>query len=261
MFDHYIHFFKTIIETLSPHHYKIIASRKKRYVIAYFYSLIFFSLFLSLLIAAPAYTQSASRVDEALSKFSVLNLTVKMETTSPILIPSGNPYITIDTEGKVNRTSEFVFADADGFAVHSFFATKNYKWSSFGDLLEKREFLKDILSVGFLASLPVLLFVLFIGYSIKYTMVWAVSILLGYFLAKLMRLHVKFTRVIRVTGFASTWIILPELLIMPYFFQKYLFPLSIFGFRIYVLPYLFFWIYTITAFYLISEYRHDKYSR
>ena len=261
MLDHYTHFFKTIIEALSPHHYKIIASRKKRHVISYFYSLIFFSLFLSLLIATPAYIKSAPRVDEALSKFSVLNVTVKMETTSPILLPPGNPYITIDTEGKRNRTSELLFADAGGFTVHSFVATKNYKWSSFGDLLQKRDFLTDLLSVGFLASLPVLLFILFVGYSIKYSMVWAVSIFLGYFLAKLMGLHVKFTRVIRVTGFASTWIILPELLIMPYFFQKYLFPVSIFGLQIYVLPYLFFWIYTIMAFFMISEYRHDKYSR
>jgi hypothetical protein len=235
-------FFFLLVKSLNPGDYKMLITRKKREAMQFFLMLLFFSVILGLIFSIPKFVAIPNNIESILIKFERFNITgIDIKAKEPITLLKF-PKTVLDLTGtKTNITDEMIFITNSDIFWKKFqpslfdwrlFTTEEKPISSYSNVLDNINTIKGgAYWLLFFLLLPSIFLGAYLFNFIKYVILIGLVTFIGYAIAKLKRKKVKLFEVLRTAVFASTIMIVPEIVLSPLFnFSIYfsLFPLVLY---------------------------------
>jgi hypothetical protein len=182
---------KTSIKTLKPKYYRDFGEKTLKNSFRYLTSILFISFILMAIIAIPKTLFVITNLDNSLADISQLEIEAKFKTEKPILIPSKNPIITLDTTGNQTLDDEMLlFTDKKLYynviGNKGEFEFNNYKFT------ENKEDSQSILILLMLLLLPGIFLIYYLTYLIKYIIIAVAFAIISFPLSKIMKNTIKF---------------------------------------------------------------------
>ncbi len=235
-------FFKTIFLTLNPLSYRSLSARKYSDCFSYFFTVLFLAFCAMIILAIPMLASAKSDLRENMGKIQKLNVHVDLETSEPVLIPEKNTKIIIDTTGQYTNLSKgkVLITDKDlvkkrGMCLlndNFCFLYKNKvtttNLSENEDLLKDKEKVVNSLTFWFLVLSPFLLLTAYLFFAIKYMLIIIVFSLLAYIITSIASFDIKARHIFKNAIYASTLMIILDIIAIPIGIKTYFIPLTIF---------------------------------
>lgn len=224
---HQDHFFSTFLKSFNPIEYKNLANYPFGKALAYFFSLLFVGFVLVVLLSIPKFVSYERSLNEGISKFQELNLTLGIKMSSPLLLSEKNPLVIIDTTGNYTNLSESNLLVTDTKVMKkNWLCFVNDKMctilgkgeaeitdiKSYENLLVFKDQISSFMKLILILVLPIILFVLFLVYMIKYFTIVVFFTLIGFVIALLSKHQISFKEIFKVSLFASTILVMLDVI-------------------------------------------------
>ncbi|MBI4739086.1 DUF1189 family protein [Candidatus Woesearchaeota archaeon] len=205
-----IHFFKTIGTSLNPSSYGDLIERSNKSAFKYYFSLIYLAFIVSVLIFLPFIGQIPNKLDAALSHFDQLEVNLKTEMNSRLVIPfAGSPLITIDTrideaeltQGKVLVTDKNVYYRPRLWGKQN---VVQEKISKYENLLQNKENTIWFLTSVIFLMMPTLVFLLYAAVAIKGILLLALELFVALVITRIARFYIGFNELLRIAIYSAT---------------------------------------------------------
>ena len=218
-------FWKQVILALHPRNYTGLSSRSIRKGVMYIIALLFASFIIMCIISLPNIISLPGYIENELSRFDKLNITIDAEMNSPVKLTREDPQIIIDTTGKTTELGDEKVLITDSMLYYRpYGTTKEYNLSEFKDPTTKSEELSRLLAFGAILLLPTILITSYVMFLIKYAATILIASLLIFLIARIAKKDMGIKRSINTAIYAATPMVLIEVVFIP-FNSKYLVPL------------------------------------
>jgi len=210
-------FFKTIWLALNPWRYDELRERRTWGIMKYFLSFVFLAFVLAVLLMLPAI---GSFANNQMSHFEQLKVTVNTTMKSPVVFPENNPYITIDTRTSEGKLKEGKFLITDDYLYRKMFLSNKVEKRPLGPYKEltNNEWMVVLL---LLLMTPSLLFLFYIGYTLKVLLVVLVAALLAWIVGRIAKFEIPYKEGFKAGLLAATPMIIIDLIRLPFAFNVY----------------------------------------
>jgi len=249
-------FWKSVILTLHPKSYSELSSRSVRKGFTYLLALLFASFIIMSVISLPNIINLPGYIDNELSKFSKLNISIDAEMDSPVKLTKDDPQIIIDTTGtNTELGEEKLLITEDNIYYRPYAFAKTYNLSEFKDLTQKKDEISNLLTVAALLLIPTILLTSYVMFFIKYAITILVASLLIFLTARIIKKDISIKRSLNTALYAATPIILIEVIFIP-FNSKYLIPLfQMLGMNFYLITLLIYLSLIISGSYFAAKHK------
>jgi uncharacterized membrane protein YhaH (DUF805 family) len=224
-------FLKTIVYSLNPGKYPILAQRTWRQALAYMLTIVFFLVFILFIVSIVKYAQVQYGLDSELDKFE--NLTVDVDYSLKAPIQYGH-FLIVDNER--NYTGEDILITQDGITSRSLLCLLLSpacildkdpvlrKASDLKDVLRYRDTLRAYAALFLVLMLPGLLMLFLIFYTLKFSLIVTVAACIAFIVTRLARFQISAKQIFLAAIYASTVLVLLEILTY-YMMRFYLVPM------------------------------------
>jgi hypothetical protein len=239
-------FLWTILKSLNPDALKDLSERITKDSLKYLWTLIVLCLVLMVVVAIPKFIFLPSYINSQFNKFNNLSIKVTTDMKEPVTIAQSNPQLIIDTTGNITNLGKAnLLITKDVVMYRSMFKAKAFNISSIENILENKQGTTKLIMFFALLLFPMLLVLLYVLYSLKYLIIIILTTLLSFVVLKIIKHKITFVRLFNLTIYASTVMILLELLTLPYLYN-YLLPIPLFfGVTLPLIPIALFIVYFI----------------
>lgn len=167
-------FYRLFLQTLNPESYEGFAESRAKNSFNYFATLIFNAIVIMLLVMMPMLVQLPKTIEaNFFDKFDAFTMTPEMKTSSPILIPKGNPLILINYANETPTQSANVIINNDVLSTGMLFTQITKDFSSYRFVKDKKAEISNIIAFLFLMMIPTLLLVFYF-----YNLIWFFAVVL-----------------------------------------------------------------------------------
>ncbi len=228
-------FWKKVLLTLHPKKYSELSTRTIRSGLKYLLSLLLASFIIMCILALPSVVSMPQYIESELSKFSKLNISIDTEMDSPVMIPEKDPQIVVDTTNTAKEMgNEKILITEDYAYYRPYGRTMRYNLSEFKDITAHKKETSKFLTFLAILLIPTVLITSYVIFLVKYILMIIVVALILFLAAKIARKNLSIFRSLNTALYASTPMILIEVIFIP-FNSKYLIPVSQFmGTNIYL---------------------------
>ena len=224
-----IHFFATVLSSLSPKKYARLASRSYRDAGLYYLSVVLFAVLIAGLVWLPTAIMLEPMIESELAKATTLSITGIFETSEPILLPPKSPLIIIDSSaGTTDPGSAYILFTKDSIVQRTAKGTKTRLFSEYFSV-DNREELARIVFFILILMVPGILVFAYVTLLVKYMIIALVASVLGYFFAKLITSGQNIHKVTKAAIYALTLPILLDIIAFSLNATRYLLPVRIGG--------------------------------
>jgi hypothetical protein len=162
-------FFTEALQTFAPSHWAEISQRPMGKGIGFFSKTLVFAFFVMLLLAIPTLIKMPTVISEHLGRFDTLQLSGKVEMSSPIKLPKSEPLIVLDTSGAYDElTTERVLITKDRVQYRPFIRTRSVDTAELKDLKNNRAKVRTFLAALAFFILPSAFFYMYVIVWLKY---------------------------------------------------------------------------------------------
>jgi hypothetical protein len=205
----------TILQSFNPSNYEKLVARRKRKAITYFCLMSLCVFVITSVLMIPSLLTLPSYLSDEINKFSELKVNIDYEQKEPVYLTKNMPIITIDTVNEHEHIEEGTLLISKN-KVH-------YRLLPFGkgttrETSEENSLqgVNILLTILFVAALPVLLVGVFLYGVIKYLVFIAIVATLGFVFARIIRFGLSFREVFNISIFAGTPLVVLGLLSKPF---------------------------------------------
>ncbi len=233
----------TILQSFNPHNYEKLVARRKRKAVTYFCLMTLCVFALTSILMIPSLFSLPQYLSEEINKFNELKVNIDYEQKEPVYLTKNMPIITIDTVNEHEHIKEgtlLISKNNIHYRILPFGKGTSMPTSAENSL----QGVDLLLTILFVAALPVLLIGVFVYGLIKYLAFIAIVATLGFVLARVTRFGLSFKEVFNISIFAGTPLVVLGLLSKPF--------VPTVGY----LEYLAFFIYFILGVVQIGEFEH-----
>ena len=251
-------FFKTILKSFNPEKYSELVNNKDN--LSYLALLVLVVYLVMIIISSPKIFTLKSYLNEQFSKFEKLDISIDLKTKEPIVLTKNNPQIRIDSSiENITFNEERIIIDDDKMLFKPFMDVKVYNGSQFKNLLEKKKEANNFLLLLIILVLPTLLVISYILHVVKYLAIIFLFSIISFIVLFILKKDASFARLVKLSFYAITPMIIIEILAMPYGMTTYLFRIPSFvGFDLYLVPLSIFIIYSVLGMHLVFRQTNSK---
>ncbi len=217
-------FWKQVILTLTPRNYSGLSTRSIRGGVKYILALLFASFIIMCIMAMPKIASMPNYIESELSKFDKLNISIDIETSSPVGIPGENPQIIIDANSEAVMGDEKLLITGDYLFYRPYGVTKAYNISEYGDVTIKKQDISRLLTLLVIILIPTLLITAYLLFLVKYIITILALAVILFIVLRLMKKELGFFKSLNIAIYAATPMILLEVIFIP-LSAKYLYPI------------------------------------
>jgi hypothetical protein len=252
-------FLWTILKSLNPDSLKDLSERITKDSLKYIFSLIAISLLLMVIVAIPKLIFLPAYINNQFGKFNNLSINMTTDMKEPVTIVQSNPQLIIDTTGNITKLGKANLLITKHMVMYrSLFKVKAFNISGFENILENKKGAADLIIFLAVLVFPMLLVMLYIVYSLKYLIIIIITVLLSFVVLKLIKHKIKFVHLFNLIIYASTSMILLELLTLPYLYN-YLLPIPLFfGVTLPLIPLALFIVYFMIGI-ILTDRKEERY--
>lgn len=231
-------FFKTIGKSLYPHSYFDLQERKFRYALKYFFSLLLLVHILMIIIAVPKLILLSGYFDEQFAKIDKFELNLDLKTKQPIYFTEKEPSVVINTNESIQTEyKKFLVTNDKIFFKESLLKTSEIDISQYENVLGKKDAMKKFATVLFFILLPAILTLMYVYSAVKYLVLIFLTGIIAYLLTWIFRYRVTLKSAFISSIYASSIMIILEVITIPYQIGKFLVSVPIYyGFSVSLIP-------------------------
>lgn len=232
--------FYTIFQSLNPESYSELSDRPLSDSIKYFFFVTFVSLLLMLVLFIPTLYSLPGYWNDKINNFEKLDINFSFQLKQPFYLLE-DPAIRVEQSGS-NLTNTLVLMTEDGIFYKSMILFGNKKVIPLNEAYDLAEEHPDMSRLIFFL-LPSLVFWSMVFFVIYFIAIIAASIILSGIIAWSLGSRLHPSKIVRIGIYASTIMILLQLLLMPFF-------------RVVFIPLIAYWILLVIVLFLFKEDRH-----
>lgn len=237
---------KEVAWSFHPYRYNFISGFTFRKSIKYLAKIILVALVFSLLLASPKFFTLNSSISNAVSQFSVFNITGNVSTSGDVAIPTHNPFMIIDLQNSRNITDETFLITKDQID-YRFFGRKSVSIDALIDPKNAQSDSTKLLSTLALMLIPGIVFYSFIYIWLKYFILVILSASIMFIVLEVTHFKLKWRELANISAHAATIPVFLEILSEP-FSADYLLPtLKFFGSNVYIIPIVLMFVLSVVA--------------
>jgi hypothetical protein len=213
---------KEVAWSFHPYRYNFISGFTFRRSIKYLAQIIFIALLLSLVLASPKFFTLRASIDDAVSQFSVFNLTGNVSTSGEVTIPSKDPFLVIDLQSPRNISDETFLITKDKID-YRFFGRKTVSINALIDPKNTQAESTKLMSTLALMLIPGVIFYSFIYTFLKYFLLVLLMPSVLFVLLEVSKFKLRWRELANISAHAATIPVFLEILSEP-FSSAYLIP-------------------------------------
>jgi hypothetical protein len=217
-------FWKHVLLALTPKTYSELSSKKIRDGVKYIFALLFASFIIMCILALPRIAAMPNYIETELSKFDKLNISIEMETSSPVRITGEDPQIMIDAGADAAIGDEKLLITGDQLIYRPYGIAKTYNISEYSDVTAKKQEISRLMTLLVIILIPTILITSYIMFLVKYIITIIVLAVLLFIALRMMKKELSFFKSLNVAIYAATPMILLEIIFIP-FNSNYLYSL------------------------------------
>lgn len=215
-------FFKAILYSLNPSKYEELIERRFKDIAKYFLSIIFLAFIVSVILMTP---KVGVMIDEKLSGFESIDMSINATMQNPVVLFPNSLFFTtvINTNAKKVNTSSLNKIEnvvTNDYLYHKKLISRKVIVSSVDNLKELKNN-KGILLTLIILMLPSLLFLFYLYYLIKILLFILIATCIALIVCRVSRLIISFFEILKIGLFASTALIIIDVLRLPFDFSIY----------------------------------------
>lgn len=253
-------FWKLVISTMHPKRYEDLSERRIKKGVGYLVSILFASFLIMAVISIPKIISMPSYIEGELSKFETLNTSMDIKMSEPIILPKEDPQIIIDTETK-NRSmgKEKILITKDLLHYRPYGRQKAYNISEYSDLTNKKDELSRTITFLAILLIPSILITAYALFLFKYAVTIIIFTLIIFASIRLAKKDLPFLKSLNTAIYASTPMILLEVIFIPYNSNNLIPMFQFMGLNFYLIPLLIYSVLlSISAFFAAKEKKKGK---
>ena len=214
-------FFTTLRKSLNPRYFTELSEKNIDSALIYFSILIAFSFALAGLFLVPEMFFIKSDIDDGLMGVKKFFIDSDFETVKPVSIPSARPFITLDTTGNETFDTETLLITNTHIQYNlgsrnGTVALKEYDFTS------DRKLTSHMVLGVIVFLLPSVFWFYYIAYFIKYVIIIAITSLVGFAFARLMRNAIELKESIVIAIYTATAMVILEISTIAFFLNHFL---------------------------------------
>ncbi len=247
-------YLREMFKSFSPKSYSHLATNSVWHGIKYLLIIMMIAFLLMAVISIPSLFGMPSAITAQLDKFEKLNFTADIEMNSPVMFTESDPQIIIDTTGQtMNMTTEKVLITDDFLAYRPYNKMVKINMSELREVTNYKEDMSNMITFLIVLVIPSLLITLYMIHLIKYAVLILAMTIIVFIFSRLIKKDVGLRKSLMVAVYASTIMVVIEVLFMP-FSSIYLLPmLQILGVNFYFLTLLLYLFLALFAVYFASR--------
>ncbi len=251
-----IEFFRTIPKAIYPHAYHELKLRGFRNCTKYFLSIVLIAYLIMAVAALPKVIYLSKYIDNQFAKFDKFNIQFDVELSSPVVLTEKEPMVVLADKNTpiadINYTKVLITEDKLYFK-ESFTKVTEINYKEYLNVLGKKDSIRKIIVIGFYLMVPTVIFLMYIVSLLKYAAIILATSVLGFLIARLLRYEITAKEALVCSVYASTAMILFEIVAIPFQIGSYLLTIPVYaGITIAIVPFAVFLTIYIIAIILIS---------
>lgn len=214
-------FFAVLRKSLNPRYYTELSERRLDSAVIYLIILLGFAFLLLGILLLPKAYMIKEDIEDGLLAINTFKVSADFETVEPIMIPNKRPLITFDTTDNKTIDSELLLVTDDKVFYKAMDKEGSFALSDV-DFTKDRKQSKDALIKVGIFLLPSFLTFYYFAYLVKYAMIILLTGVVGFVVARGLRNGIELRESIIISIYASTVMVLIEVITIPFFLTKYL---------------------------------------
>lgn len=232
-----LEFLLTIVSVFNPNSYEDLSNRTMKNVFSYFFSILFVSYIIMVIVAIPIFVSFESQLNKELSKFDEFIVDVNISMSEPIYLKQIK--LGVDATGDKNLTYENILITKNYIQSQPFYcyfkplclfgSTKVNKIAldDYKDVVSKQGEYAAWLSLVALFVFPWILMNLFLGLFLKYLIIALFFAGFGLALVRIINRRIKLKRIFKIAIYASTPMIVVNTINIPIGFPLLFIPFTV----------------------------------
>ena len=224
---------KDFLKTWHPSSYWNLAHKSVFEAYKYFLFIILVGFIGMILVAMPKFIALPDYLQDQMQHFDKFEINLNLKMNAPIIITSNEPEIIIDTEAKINNVSKalkhsrFIISNTTLY-YKLLFKPEQLELSKYKDILKEKKDVSKTLHFLIILAMPSILLVALLLILLRYLLVTHIAAILGFLLTRIAGYAIDFKTAFNSALYASTVMILPELLLLPLLKPLYNVPIALF---------------------------------
>ncbi len=225
-------FFRNLFRSLNPMVYDdLVLQNRVHNSVKYLFGLILFAAIIMALVSIPIVINFKDSVDAQFNKFEMLKITPDWKTKEPLLLPTNDPKIIVDSDqARSSIGNRYVFITTDQVILKPklcrYFKpaciyyniakeTEVVNTTGRSDILAHKDVYNDFVFKTFLLLIPGLLILQYIASAVKYFLITFIVSLFALIICRIARYEISYANIYKTSIFAATILILAEIITIP----------------------------------------------
>lgn len=209
--------FYTIFKSLNPESYTELVDRKISYAVKYFFFVVLLSVIIMFILFIPKIINIPAAWDEKASNFENLGVNFSFQLKEPFYLIK-EPAVKIDNYGN-NISGEQVLITRDGIFYKSFIffgGKKGIPLDKDVDISKSKN-IDTFINIVLWFLIPSLFFWSIVLFSVYFALIILVTFIIASMISWAFKLKISMAKVLKITIYACTIMILLRLLLMPFY--------------------------------------------
>ncbi len=214
-------FLSDTLQSLNPQYYHKLADRRVDSALVYFFVLVITTFLLTAILFIPTVLFLKTDIEQGMLGINTFTIDADFETVEPIMIPTKDPLITLDTTNNKTLDTELLLITNEEL-YYNIFGEQGKTTIEKYDFSEHRKGAMDAISKFFFFLIPSIATFYILAYTIKYLAIILIAACCAFALTKMRKSKIEFRQILSLSIYTSTVMILIEVLTIPFFISKYL---------------------------------------
>ena len=219
-----LEFLYTFIKVFNPNAYEELSKRTMKNVFSYFFSILFLSYVIMILIALPVMINIESQISSEFSKFDRFDVDINVSMSEPIYVSQLG--LRIDTTEEVELTNEQIVITEETLQTRpAICMIKPICWfrddvnkiilDDYDDLVEKNDDVVSWIAWLILFLLPWIIITMFFVLLVKYIVIALILTGAGWLFARIINRKMKISAMFKVAMYAMTTCVVLDTIRLP----------------------------------------------
>ncbi len=207
-------FFRTLLYSLSPVHYRELIEDRKRDLFSHFLFVLLIFIIISSILFIPSYSPLPKKLNMEFNKFTEFKIDTDVITTEPAHFG----FLTIDTPLKTppeNKKGVVISNEFIQIKFLPFIKPQLMKTDDFRDVLKNVDIIVGNIVLFGLSLVPYFIMLFYFYQALKIGIMIIIFSMIFFFLTKMFDETFSYREIFRISGYASIFLMI-ELLLMPY---------------------------------------------
>lgn len=225
---------KDFLKTWHPSSYWHLSHKSYLEAYKYFFFIIALSFIGMILMGLPKFAILPDYLQSKMQSFDQLEVDLKVKMNSPIALTTREPEIIIDTDAKLANVSNAL--KHSRFIIHNttlyyklLFVPEKIELSKYKDLLKEKREVSTAIYFLIILAMPSIIVISFLIILLRYFIITHAAAVLGFALSRLGGYAIDFKTAFNSALYASTVMVLPELLLLPLLKPLFNVPIALFA--------------------------------